>query len=250
MDNKEVLKMMKQRRALMAFLNILHTIGVVMILFSKLNLLTKIVGIVMIVLVFFIIMISINQHDKRTLKMDMNPLKYYAHIHYNGRITNDASNTSTDDADIAYLLGNYDKALEIYQNVLNKAKANPIKLLTMTQMLMAFFEINDYETAKRIINDASNIDVKGVDPSIYFGFYNAFFSDDYDTAIKLYNDNLSTDLKNNTAKARMMLYIGIAYYKKGDMENAKKQFEFVASYCPMLNYSKIAISYLNTMQKI
>jgi tetratricopeptide (TPR) repeat protein len=111
-------------------------------------------------------------------------------------------------------IGKFEKAAEFFRKGL---AINPSNFQANVVLANALFDAKEFEEAEKAYTKALEIDPKDVNARTDLGTtFVERAAPDYDRAIKEFDAALALDPKHEPT----LYYLGIAYYRKGDVENA------------------------------
>lgn len=115
--------------------------------------------------------------------------------------------------------GSFEKAVEFFEK---GVALDPGNLQANVVLANAYFDLRRFEDAERVYNKALEIDPQDVNSRTDIGrIYVERPVPDYDRAIKEFEAALSIDASHEPT----LYYLGLAYFRKGDVENAKAALE-------------------------
>ncbi len=113
-------------------------------------------------------------------------------------------------------IGRFDKAIEFYKR---GVALRPTDLQANVVIANAFFDSGKFEDAESFYSSALLIDPQNINARTDLGTtFVERQKPDYERAIKEFRSALEIDPKH----APTLYYLGIAYFRKGDLENANK----------------------------
>ena len=123
-------------------------------------------------------------------------------------------------------IGKFDKAAEFYRKGL---AINPNNFQANVVLANALFDARQFEEAEKSYTRALDINPKDLNARADLGTtFVERQNPDYDRAIKEFDAALHVDPKHEPS----LYYLGIAYFRKGDVENAQKALQRLESTNP------------------
>jgi len=203
------------------------------------------------VLFLIMVLIAVETKVRKILHTEMEPQRYYSVYH--ALFT--AVNGQNKDIEIAYFIGDYDKAIEFaYQMKEKKEKKGKsfINIEVQFFLCLSLFEMGRYEEMRsetqnfRAIQKEKRISEKSLYAMFYLpqiDYLEHFADGDYE-ACKDIRKTKETLRLSNTAKARVDYYTALAYYMAGEDATAQELFKELIHFCPHLHYAALAGKYI------
>lgn len=231
------------------FLGCFFALIAVSVLSLSFNLILKIILAVIIfavpqVLYFAIIMAK----SKNYIYEEFNPQKYYAVASVYTK------NILQNDYDFNYLTGNYDTAIRLCNDAINKTKNTAVIMQNKYNMALCCFETDDLENLKKICDEMQYVFKNDKNAKAYkmqYGQIICYFSDylngDYEKCkqIKSLTESCA-DKRRLTAfyKLKIQFYYAVACYKNQEYDLAIPAFNEIAISCPKLSLGRLSQKFL------
>ena len=252
MDDYGAKKVIKKYKTILISTLIVLAIALIVLMIFSINF-----NIVVCFITYYIIGRAIkiklyNKYINSALTIELNPQKYSAILN-EGKI---CSNHYLETITSAYMLGDYQKTINICTNLFDNQKLKRYKYYYLVYIARCYFLTNDLQSLMEICKKFEEIVSKEKNESKIkekfrvFELYNNYLNENYNSC-KEYLISQKNNPKFSKDKFSQITFdfsLAIIDYKCGNFESAKQKFNNIIAIAPHINLATISKNYINAIE--